>query len=179
MGKLKIVGIGISVFVGLFLILMAIAVSNIDSSSSIENLQSKITILESENDKLRNGNTNQGSESEITKLKAQNSQLQFKIDNIQKKDEMTCYELYDIRVDIGLKTMTMDSLFEGDYSHLIANIPNDSAKSLMNEVLQLSNKELKNLDEIKNNQKLYDCDLSDEQSVMIVFLDMYEMSVGE
>ena len=75
--------------------------------------------------------------------------------------------------------MTMDAIFEGDYSHLVVNIPKEIGKPFANEILLISHEGLDNLDEIKNNQKLYDCDLSDEQSAMILFLDMYERSVGE
>ena len=76
--------VGVSVFAGLFLIIIAVGVSNM-SNPSDNYLQNKITILEQENNQLKNRNTNYELESEITELKYKNSQLQFKIDNIQKK----------------------------------------------------------------------------------------------
>ena len=129
------------------------------SNPSDSYLQSKIDTLEEKNDTL---------EQENDKLK-----------NTNENSDFTCDELYDIRVNVGLKAMTMDSMFEAEYFHLIENMPNDSANPLMNELIRLSNEGLTNLDEIKDNQKLQSCDLSDEQRAMILLLDLYERSVGE
>lgn len=93
MSKLKIVGIGVSIFAGLFLIILAVGVSNMNNLPT-DNLQStlekdnaifvkEIDRLRSENNELRNDESNQSLDNEISKLKAQN-----KIDNTKKEIEI-------------------------------------------------------------------------------------------
>ena len=96
-------GIGLSVFAGLFLIIMAVAVSSFDNSPAIENLQNKVTSLESENDKLKNDNVDQNSEIGISKLEEQNKQLQNKITSIENPEN-------DIKSDIVFDNSDLEEL---------------------------------------------------------------------
>lgn len=159
MRKLRIAGIGLATFAGIFLVLIGIGISY-SANPSDSYLQDKIDVLKEDNNKLV----------------LENKKLRI---STLEKNKTTCNDLYNIRVNEGLRTMTMDSMFEGGYFHLIKDIPNKYKISFTNEMIRISNEGLKNLDKIKDNQELYTCNLSDEQNAMILFLDMYERSVGE